>query len=471
MKILSNEIVWLQGEIMKFIKTYLSLLFLFVILNALSFGNVDYVCPICSNEYTARISTGGTSFGQRLDLKPLGSISAPWRVPQCTTCYFIQWQDDFTAEEIESLQLLVNSERYKELVSSNHSTYYLKAEALVALGKCSNEIGYTYLQASWQVEENDSLYPAYLQKAIEYYSSGMNDTCTTTATDSFTLGELYRLQSDFDKADSFFVLLENEPTFQRFPYNQLIPLERKLIRRDISSPRNVPDMQKTEEDLRNEPIYLRVETSALSEFIERYEIDKIFEAGWISGVDDESISPHILTDFILPEFPNDAMLELITDQDTIEMEFTTGDFNDVFTELYNDEMILSILKRRSRIRVRATGKTMCWATNTATILKQHLLKDGITTPDISRWVQIIIDVTERDMLSMIHPLGTDLFFIGRFDSYQYFGDQINSYYTSNNLTGEKASYITVVNSNGEVRLIEKDQQIIDNVAEYPRFSY
>jgi len=40
-------------------------------------GNVDYVCPLDGTKFTAITDFSGTTFGKRLDLKPLGPTPAP----------------------------------------------------------------------------------------------------------------------------------------------------------------------------------------------------------------------------------------------------------------------------------------------------------------------------------------------------------------------------------------------------------
>ena len=78
-------------------------------------GEIDCTCPLCKTKFKAVVDFSGTSFGKRLDLKPIGAIRSPWRIPVCPKCQFVLFADKFSDDELKVLGEFVASEAYKEI--------------------------------------------------------------------------------------------------------------------------------------------------------------------------------------------------------------------------------------------------------------------------------------------------------------------------------------------------------------------
>ena len=65
-------------------------------------GVVKKTCPLCATAFEAELDLSGTQFSQRLDLKPIGPIAAPWRLAVCPQCHFVLYTDELSGEERDS---------------------------------------------------------------------------------------------------------------------------------------------------------------------------------------------------------------------------------------------------------------------------------------------------------------------------------------------------------------------------------
>jgi hypothetical protein len=111
-------------------------------------------CPLDGTEFQAMQEFSGYASGQRLDFKKLGAISQPRPLARCPECTLPIW-DKYPEEALkERLRAALQSPRYQ--------TEGRGASAWFALGVIREElvvepyvIAWTYLQASWEAEEND----------------------------------------------------------------------------------------------------------------------------------------------------------------------------------------------------------------------------------------------------------------------------------------------------------------------------
>ena len=71
-----------------------------------TWGTKEVVCPLGGEKFQTTVDMSGTRFGMQLDLKPLGPIAAPWRLPVCPGNHFVVYKDteDFTDDEIRHLE-------------------------------------------------------------------------------------------------------------------------------------------------------------------------------------------------------------------------------------------------------------------------------------------------------------------------------------------------------------------------------
>jgi hypothetical protein len=115
---------------------------------------VTMQCPLDGTEFQAVQEFSGFPAGQRLDLKKLGAISQPRPLARCPECSLPIW-DKYPDEELKArLRAALQSERYR--------TEGRDARPWFALGVLREEladeafaVAWTYLQASWEAEENE----------------------------------------------------------------------------------------------------------------------------------------------------------------------------------------------------------------------------------------------------------------------------------------------------------------------------
>jgi uncharacterized protein (DUF2225 family) len=206
-------------------------------------GKREVRCPLDGTTFTAMVDMSGTQFGMRLDLKPLGAIAAPWRIPVCPKCRFVVFKDDLPKEQVESLRAFVRSPTYTAKAKTE-SSHYLLALVETHLGKADDLIAFRYLQASWQVEDKPQAYREYLGRSLAHYekylASGKakgEDRLTAL----FLSGELRRLRGELDKAKEVFTRLVAMPEFAKPPFQDIIPYELKLIAAKDTAPKPIPD--------------------------------------------------------------------------------------------------------------------------------------------------------------------------------------------------------------------------------------
>src|SRR3569832_2643758 len=70
---------------------------------AMTVERVDFVCPLCQKHFHKRMTTSGTSWGQRLDLMPIGNASFPWPQARCPRCSLVLFKR-FEPAELERLR-------------------------------------------------------------------------------------------------------------------------------------------------------------------------------------------------------------------------------------------------------------------------------------------------------------------------------------------------------------------------------
>ena len=169
---------------------------------ALTFTVREFTCPIDGHVFSQSVSATGTSYGSRLDNKPLGQIVAPWVLPQCPKCRFVlAWKSNDTAV-VTKLRPFVLSFAYQNM-ASNGPTYECLARLRQTLDAPPLEIADAYLQASWQVEASPARCQTFLQAALTNQLAGIK-TFAGADSDRVCLerlcGELERRLGRFDEA-------------------------------------------------------------------------------------------------------------------------------------------------------------------------------------------------------------------------------------------------------------------------------
>jgi hypothetical protein len=164
--------------------------------HAHTFGTVEVICPLDGTKFKTVVDFSGTSFGMRLDLKPIGPIA-----------------NEFTEAEKQHLIKYVNSKEYQELAVDN-STHFLLGKIFEYLEEEVLNIAHVYLKASWQVESTPEKYQKYANESLKKFKlflSNSDKKDDTWQTSQLVAGELERRLKRFDDAKKRFSSLKKLP--------------------------------------------------------------------------------------------------------------------------------------------------------------------------------------------------------------------------------------------------------------------
>lgn len=198
------------------------------------------VCPLDGTKWTATLDGSGTSFGQQLDLKPVGPTPAPWRLAVCPTDHFVMYQDSFSPAELATLKPLITSPTYQAL-AKDHSEYFLLGKIFEHLGKPEFVIALAFVKASWQVDRDPARYAEYAGEALRHYEAGLAkpDTADAKASEAerqslrlnaeLIAGELERRLGKFEAARIRFARLEGSSQPKEEIFRTIIAQQLRLI--------------------------------------------------------------------------------------------------------------------------------------------------------------------------------------------------------------------------------------------------
>ena len=266
---------------------------LFTALGLLAFASVafshmwsdeEFTCPLCAEKFVATVDGSGTSFGQRLDLKPLGLIAAPWRKPVCPKCHLVLYKNKIPKEDLPTLRKIVESAEYKALVQEVQPAYALWAFIRDQRGEDPFEIAWTYIQASWQVEKDPALHRSVLEKALAHLLAfGKAEAYAGHKEWPMAMhlaGEALRLMGRFSEAEDHFLRLQSNRRFLKQPFRSLLNRELELIGQKDSAPRKMPEIVLTEEDKRQRPEYKEAEgLPGFEKMLEKFKIQEVRRGG------------------------------------------------------------------------------------------------------------------------------------------------------------------------------------------------
>jgi hypothetical protein len=208
---------------------------------ATTFQTQERICPIGGERFTEEVIMSYSVFGRRLDLKPQGTYSSdPVPLIVCPNG-FVDFKKNYSEEEIISFTSLINSTSYQNSRSGN-TDYYLLAKILEHAGAHKLNIGWTYLEASWEAENKRShkKYVRYLNLAIDNFNAAVDTGDREVGFKiRFLLVELNRLKGDFDSAK--LKLKELEANLTPVGYEKVVvDYEKKLIDSQNSQPQSLP---------------------------------------------------------------------------------------------------------------------------------------------------------------------------------------------------------------------------------------
>ncbi len=201
-----------------------------------------HICPVGGEKFSATTLSSFTIFGRRLDLKPQGTYgTAPVPLVVCPNG-FVDFKKNYSEEEIISFTSLINSTSYQNSRSGN-TDYYMLAKILEHAGAPKLNIGWTYLEASWEVENKRSLkkYLQYLNLAIDNFNAAVDTGDREVGfTYRLLLVELNRLKGDFESAK--LKLKELEANLTPVGYEKVVVnYEKELIDGRNSKPQSLPN--------------------------------------------------------------------------------------------------------------------------------------------------------------------------------------------------------------------------------------
>jgi len=201
----------------------------------------ERICPLGGERFTVDVLMSFSTFGKRLDLKTDGTYGTdPFRLVVCPNG-FVDFKKNYSEAEIIHFTNLINSPSYQNSRSGN-TDYYLLAKIFEHAGAHKLNIGWTYLEASWEAENkgNRTQYVQYLNLAIDNFNAAVDTGDTEVGfTYRFLLVELNRLKGDFDSAK--LKLKELEANLTPVGYEKvLVAFEKELIDSQNSKPKKLP---------------------------------------------------------------------------------------------------------------------------------------------------------------------------------------------------------------------------------------
>lgn len=439
------------------------------VLNAHTSGTVKKSCPLCGEVFEAEMDMSGTQSGVRLDLKPLGAITAPWRVAVCPKCHFVLYTEQLSDQDRERLRTFLAGDEYTGLVKKQHTSYFLLARILKEMKADHFAVGYAYLQASWQVENDAARQADYLNACLNELKKFVQekiDDNDNFRTAQVLIGEILRRTSEFASAAKHFERIRALSEFKEQPYRTICEYQFMLTQKRDALPKAMPAIQMTEKDISQTPPFKMLEKSpVLSAYTNLFSVsDLSAKEGSTFGV--YFFSEEQWSGDFTPKtkLSCQAMAELIFPIDTndvISVGLTATQVLDSLTEVCDAPFVQELVNgnKKGMVRLRAAGDRLHWDTEEVEKYRSILKASGIEPAPVSKWMNVILDLSKGGMISMSHPRGEDLYIV---DSWLFNNPSWRDQYQK--LAREPVKpddsfpddkYCPVVDRKGKLRLIER----------------
>jgi hypothetical protein len=212
-----------------------------LVADASTVERVEVTCPLDGSKFETVLAMSGTSFGQQLDLKPIGPIISPWPLARCPSNGFVIYKEKFSPKEISRLKKYVASPTYRALRKGN-TDYYLAANLMEFMGDNTETVAFALLQATWEVETEPKRYNLYAKEALAKYKQILTNPPTDKkkwATTQLVAGELERRLGQFEEAKRRFLDIRRNSDLKTSPYPEIITLQLKLIAAKDSRPHQI----------------------------------------------------------------------------------------------------------------------------------------------------------------------------------------------------------------------------------------
>jgi len=204
---------------------------------------IEVTCPLDGTKFMSPANVTGGRMGLQLDLKPIGFMDIPPRIPVCPNNHFVVYKKEFTDAEKERLKKLVLSPDYQELAKDN-PYYFLLARILEYMGETDFIVANAYLQASWQVDDRPEKQKQYidltLQHLKKFLSTSNQEGGPQWVTAQMLAGEMERRLGRFDEAKARFLEMSKSPKVNMGLNSNIIAYQLDLISKKDSKPHDIP---------------------------------------------------------------------------------------------------------------------------------------------------------------------------------------------------------------------------------------
>ncbi len=210
--------------------------------------SVSATCPLCKHTFNYMADTSGTKFDQRLDLKPVGPIAAPWSIPVCPECGLVYVsKNDFSGVELQKCRSIIESAEYKQ--RHGRGSYVLLGVLYEGLGRDESSIAHVFLKASWQEEKDNQKWKEDMERSLghfEAYLKTETDKNGQWQTAQILKGEILRRLGRFDEAKAHLTSLKTSEKFQTKQLAHVINFELELCEIKDLKPHTVSEIVKRE---------------------------------------------------------------------------------------------------------------------------------------------------------------------------------------------------------------------------------
>ena len=208
---------------------------------ALTYHEAKVTCPLDGTVIAYDAMGSGTSFGQRLDLMPIGPIDATPPLPKCPEDHFIVFEEALSPAELAKVKALVATAKYRALAEKGPE-YGALALIFETLGRPDEMIAFAWLRASWQTEGDAKANRRFLAASLDRYRAALKAELPLERRFQVGLiaGELERRLGQFDAAAKRFGELEALPFANAAPFDRIVARQKALIAEKDSAPHPIP---------------------------------------------------------------------------------------------------------------------------------------------------------------------------------------------------------------------------------------
>jgi hypothetical protein len=211
---------------------------------AVTYAFQDYTCPIDGQAFTQGLPTSGAPVGSMLDLKPFGPLLAPAVLPVCPGSRFPLYKRAFADDELRRLRELVATAPWLA-IRDTETDYFRTARLRQWLGDDPVDVAFTFLYATWEVDETPERYARYAKDALAAVEAAASTLPLDArdgergATLQLVALELERRLSRFDAANRRIARLEAAVAFGSGTLHALLLQQRSLVETHDAAPRRM----------------------------------------------------------------------------------------------------------------------------------------------------------------------------------------------------------------------------------------